>query len=90
MARKSNCTCVFISQSYFKIPSVVRQNIHYLFLRGITNKRNYNAILADFNLNESPDEIKALYKKATVKAMDFLMIDVINDKFYKNIGEPLK
>src|ERR1700753_1844795 len=79
MARKANCTCVFISQSYFKIPTTIRQNIHYLFLRGITNKRNYNAILADFNLNETADEIKDLYKTATVEPMSFLMIDLRND-----------
>jgi hypothetical protein len=89
MARKANCTCVFLSQSYFKIPTTIRQNIRYLFIRGITNKRNYNAILGDFNLKETADEIKELYRKATAKPLDFLMIDFQLDKFYKNIGEKI-
>jgi len=40
MARKKNISCVYLSQSYFKIDKLIRQNTNYIIIKKIASKRD--------------------------------------------------
>lgn len=90
--RKSNCSVVYISQSYFGIPKIIRLQANFLVLKKINSTRDFNMIAKD--CGDLPVEtLKTIYKQATVKKEDCLCIDhetVDEEKKYrKNFGELL-
>ena len=68
----------YLSQSFFKIPKIIRQQFNYLVLLKLSSKRDLNLVLSDFSLGVDRDEIALLYKEATAKKFDFLKIDIDN------------
>jgi DNA helicase HerA-like ATPase len=71
--RKYNICNVFISQSYFKIPMIIRQNSQYLVFQKIKNKRDLVRILADNTFDIEPDQLVEMYKKAQKLGKAFLI-----------------
>ena len=69
-------SCIYISQSYFKIPRTTRLQFSYLLLLKLSSIRDLNMVMADYNLGLSKDEIKYIYRDATKVAGDFLKIDI--------------
>ena len=74
--RKSNCSIIFISQSYFGIPTQVRiSSDYYIFTRNLKGNdliqvaKDYGGILSINNLKE-------LYRNSTRSGSDFFMIDL--------------
>jgi len=85
--RKLNITSVYISQSYFKIPKVVRLQFSILMLLKLSSMRDLNMVCSDFNTGLSKTEMGKIYKSATQEAGNFLKIDVNtadNDKRYSH------
>jgi hypothetical protein len=51
-------TCViFISQSYFKIPKIIRNNCSYMVLLKLSGNREVNLILSEFGLGVTKEEL---------------------------------
>lgn len=75
-ARKLNTSVIFISQSYFKIPKVIRNNCSYMVLLKLSGQREVNMILSEFGLGVSKDELVALYEFATQEKFSPLLIDM--------------
>ena len=73
--RKLNISIVFITQSYFKVPKIVRLNTTHFFITKIPNKRELQQIA----LNHSSDiDFKGfikIYKKCTDEPYSFLVND---------------
>ena len=73
--RKLNISIVFITQSYFKVPKVVRLNSTHFFIMKIPNKRELQQIA----LNNSSDidfkDFMNIYKKNTKESYSFLVND---------------
>jgi hypothetical protein len=90
-ARKLNCSVIFISQSFFRIPKIIRLQCNYLILLKLGSKRDLNLILSDYGLGVDKDELMGIYKDATQIPFDFLKIstDERNDnmRFSKNWSE---
>lgn len=82
--RKKNISCIYISQSYFCIPKVIRSQCNYIILKKINSVRDLSMILADFPLDIKLDQLKDIYSEATKSFQDFLLIDVNNNTFSKN------
>ena len=83
--RKSNCSIIFISQSYFAIPQIIRQNSNYFLLtRGLSGKNLIN-IAADHVGSVDSEEFRNTYRKFT-KDGDLMLIDTVQSKLYKNLG----
>ena len=83
--RKSNCSIIFISQSYFAIPQTIRQNSNYFLLtKGLSGKNLIN-IATDHSGSVDSKEFRDIYRKLT-KDGNLMLIDVVNSKFYKNLG----
>lgn len=85
--RKQGWSCVYISQSYFQTPKLIRQNVNYIALgRGI-NLRDLRMILSEYSLDMTIDQMKELYHKLTSKKMHFMTIDLLNNNIRSNIEE---
>lgn len=79
MGRKKYCSCIFLSQSYFRVPLLIRQNTDYFIFTKINTDRDLIFILKDFQLGVNDEEILRLYHEATQNGFpNFLMIDIEN------------
>jgi hypothetical protein len=80
-ARKLNVSVIFISQSFFKIPKIIRNNCSYMVLLKLSGNREVNMILSEFGLGVSKEELIELYEYATREKFSPLLIDMEADKF---------
>jgi hypothetical protein len=85
------CSCIYISQRYFGIPTTVRGQLNYMVLLKIRGFRDLKLILKDANLGIEVDELEAIYKDATKTDLDFLKISCVekddNKLLSKNFNE---
>ena len=73
--RKQNSSIIFISQSYFSIPTEIRINCDYfIFTRGLRGNELIQ-IAKDHATSVSKDKFKELYAKATRNGFNFFLID---------------
>jgi hypothetical protein len=75
-ARKLNVSVIFISQSYYRIPKIIRNNCSYMVLLKLSGDREINMILKEFGLGVSKEELIALYEYATKQKFSPLLIDM--------------
>jgi len=87
---------IIISQSYYAIPKLIRQQLGFLLLVKLSAKRDINMIMKDTGgLGIDDDKIfEKLYMDATKKPMNFLKIDInnpdTNKKFSINFNNFIK
>jgi hypothetical protein len=81
----------YLSQSFFKIPKIVRQQFGYLILLKLSSIRDLNMILSDFSLGVDRKQLAAVYKDATSEQFQFLKVDIDNPdnnkKFSRNFTD---
>ena len=66
----------FLSQSWFDIPKLIRQQINYCILVKINNNRDLRAILQEFKLDCSVEQLQNMYNYCCLNSFgDVLMID---------------
>jgi len=75
-ARKLNVSVIFISQSYFKIPKIIRNNCSYMVLLKLSGQREVNIILSEFGLGVSKEQLVKIYEFATREKLSPLIIDM--------------
>ena len=88
--RKLGISVVFISQSYFKIPTVIRQNCSYLVLLRLSGVRDARLILSELSLGVTKDQLMSLYEYATDTKFSPLIVDLAAPKqtrFRKGFSE---
>lgn len=80
--RKKNVSPIFLTQSYFDTPTLIRKQSSYFIFTKISGERDLNLILKDFRLGISEEQIMKLYTEATKGGFpNFFMIDLqTNDK----------
>ena len=85
--RKKGITTFFLTQSFFKTPKLLRQQMNYLLLFKMSSQKDINLILGEFG-GKDPEEIRKIYKDATKEKLNFLKINTsnanMNIKFSKN------
>ena len=81
----------YLSQSFFKIPKIVRQQFGYLILLKLSSIRDLNLILSDFSLGVDRKQLAAVYRDATSEQFQFLKVDIDNPdnnkKFSRNFTD---
>ena len=78
--RKNNISIVFISQSYYDIPKIIRLQSNYYLLTKISNKKELREIMKDHNI---PDFLE-MYNRCMESPFNFFMIDLkTNDPLLK-------
>lgn len=88
--RKKNCSLIYISQSYYAVPKLIRDNINYLIIKQVSSMKNLTMICRECSLGIDKKQLKKIYDDATRSKTDFLLIDLESDKdnrFRKNFQE---
>ena len=81
---------MYLSQSYFGVPKVIRVNLNYLILKKLSSLRDLNLIMSEYNLGLSRDKMMEVYKYCTNEKTNFLMCDldnVMEKRFRHNLLE---
>ena len=77
-ARKKGVSLVYISQSFYAIPKMIRNNVNYIILKQVSSQRNLDMIIKDFSIGVSKEDAHAMYKDATKEFTSFLFLDLDN------------
>jgi hypothetical protein len=89
--RKFNVSILFLSQRYFKIPIMIRENCNYLFILKVGSAKNVKLIMAEFSLSVTKEQLMGMYEEATAEKFNVLIIDKDNQdikrKFRHNLLE---
>jgi len=75
-ARKLNCSVIYLSQSYYRIPKVIRNNCSYMVILKLSGQREVNMILSEFGLGVSKEQLIYLYETATAEKFSPLLLDL--------------
>ena len=89
-ARKLNVSVIFLSQSFFRIPKIIRNNCSYMVLLKLSGNREVNVILSEYGLGITKDELIKIYEYATEEKLQPLVIDLEappSERFRKGITE---
>lgn len=78
-ARKLSVSVIFISQSYFAIPKIIRNNCSYLILLKLSGDREVNMILKESGLGLDKEQLLKMYQEATKFKFSPLIIDKEED-----------
>ena len=71
--RKINISIVFITQSYFKVPRVVRLNTTHFFIMRIPNKREVQQIASNQSSDIDFKDFMKIFRKYTAEPYSFLV-----------------
>lgn len=87
-ARKKLFTCCFLTQSYYACPKKIREQIRYLVLLKLCDKRNFGMIVSTLDTDISTDVIRKVIKNASSEELNVCLIDLqtknINKMFRRN------
>lgn len=75
-ARKLGFSMVYIGQSYFQIPKMIRDNCQYFIIGRNLLKKDLKMILSCFPTEMKLDEFSYLYNELTQEPLDVLLIDL--------------
>ena len=91
-ARKLNCSLVYISQSYFAVPKIIRNNLNYLIIKRLNTIQDLFRIMREYSLGISKENLQGIYEHAIKdNKQDFLLVDIDaepSERFRKNWDEP--
>jgi hypothetical protein len=85
--RKVGFSMVYISQSYYQIPKLLRDNAQYFILGRNLLKKDLRMILSVFPTELTLDEFVDIYKKLTDEPLDTILIDIEKKRIKRNIVE---
>jgi hypothetical protein len=75
-SRKNGISCLYLSQSFYLTPKLIRENSSLCFLKTIVSVKDLKRILSEYALTEDPSKIMQLYEKIRKSSpMNFLLID---------------
>lgn len=85
-------SCLYLSQSYYRSPKLIRVNCNYIALKKLSSERDLNTILSEFSLGIDKATLLRMYKHATSEQRSFLLVDIDETpekRFRKNFLELL-
>jgi len=74
--RKRGCSLMFLSQSYYNTPKIIRQNINYCVILKLGGTRDVNSILRECSIGITKEQLLSMYKEATREKFDVLIINL--------------
>lgn len=79
-ARKLNVSVIFLSQSFFRIPKLIRGNCNYMVILKLANQRDCNLIMSEFGLGVTKTQLLKIYEDATKEKFQPLLVDLDEEK----------
>ena len=90
-ARKQNCSLIYISQSYYAVPKMIRKNLNYLVIKQLSSLQDLFRIMREYSLGDNKVQLKKIYDNATTdNRQDFLLVDLDappENRFRKNFND---
>jgi len=89
-ARKLNCCLIYIAQSYYRVPIIIRQNLNYLVIKQLSGLKDLYGIMREYTLGIDKSVLKKIYEETTQNKQDFLLVDLDappQDRFRKNFND---
>ena len=90
-ARKQNCSLIYISQSYYAVPKMIRKNLNYLIIKQLSSLQDLFRIMREYSLGDNKVQLKKIYDNATTdNRQDFLLVDLDappENRFRKNFND---
>lgn len=87
-SRKRECMCVFLTQSFFATSTLIRNNVAYIVLLSLSNKKNLDLVASTVATEIDPTTLKSIIVNATKHPLNVCIIDVmqpdVNKKFRRN------
>ena len=74
--RKRGVSVMFLSQSYYGTPKIIRQNINYCVVLKLGGTRDVNAILRECSIGLTKEELLYMYQQATKQKFDVFIINL--------------
>ena len=74
--RKKGISTLYLSQSYYKVPKIIRLQLGYLIIFKLSSSKDLNMILSECSLGVEKNEIQAMYRNATKEMFNFLKINL--------------
>jgi ABC-type dipeptide/oligopeptide/nickel transport system ATPase component len=75
-ARKRGCSLVYISQSFYGVPKLIRNNLTHIFLKQVSSMKNLVMIARECALDIPKERLIQMYREATKDRMNFIMFDL--------------
>lgn len=69
---------IYISQTFYDIPKMIRSQSSYIILKRIGNNRELRTIVKNFGLNIGVDELQALYNQTALDPFSMFLIDLVS------------
>ena len=85
--RKRGASVMFLSQSYFGTPKIIRQNINYLVVLKLGGTRDVNTILRECSIGLTKEQLLSMYKEATREKFHVFIINLdknANERYRHN------
>jgi hypothetical protein len=67
---------MFLSQSYYNTPKIIRQNINYCIILKLGGSRDVNAILRECSIGIDKEQLLYMYDKATKDKFNTFIINL--------------
>ena len=78
---------MFLSQSYYGTPKIIRQNINYLVVLKLGGTRDVNSILRECSVDLTKEQLLRMYNEATKEKFDVKVFNLDksgNERYRKN------
>ena len=73
--RKMGVSLLFLTQSFYQTPKIIRQNTRYFIILKLSGARDLSMILKELSISKTKEDLLKMYEYATRKKFDcFIMI----------------
>jgi len=85
--RKKGISTMFLSQSYYSSPKIIRQNVSYCVILKLGGSRDVNYLLREVSIGLTKEQLLYIYEEATRNKFDCLIVNLEksgNERYRKN------
>ena len=91
--RKKGASIMFLSQSFYNTPKIIRQNVNYVVILKLGGTRDINSLLREVSIGLTKEQLLEIYKEATKIKFDMMIINLEksgNERYRKNFLQYFK
>ena len=74
--RKKGASIMFLSQSFYNTPKIIRQNVNYVVILKLGGTRDINSLLREVSIGLTKEQLLEMYKEATKIKFDVMIINL--------------
>ena len=74
--RKKGASIMFLSQSFYNTPKIIRQNVNYVVILKLGGTRDINSLLREVSIGLTKEQLLDMYKEATKIKFDVMILNL--------------